>query len=57
MTGKLLDPRLGTRQVVALRFASDQELVALAQRAAKDGLSPDAIKQAIQEWRADTHRV
>jgi hypothetical protein len=57
MAGKLLDPRLGTRQVVALRFASDGEFVALAQRAAKEGMEPDAIKRAIKEWRADTYRV
>ena len=57
MAGKLLDPRLGTRQVVALRFASDGEFVALAQRAATEGLEPDAIKRAIKEWRADTYRV
>lgn len=57
ITGKLLDPRLGTRQVVALRFASDAEFVALAQRAAKDAMEPDSIKRAIQAWRADTDRV
>jgi choline-glycine betaine transporter len=57
LTGKLLDPRLDTRQVVALRFASDAEFVALARRAAADALTPDAIKRAIQNWRADTYRV
>jgi hypothetical protein len=57
MTGKLLDRRLSIRQVVALRFASDAEFVALARRAADDDLSPDAIKKAVQNWRADTYRV
>jgi hypothetical protein len=57
ITGKLLDPRLGTRQVVALRFASDSEFVALARRAADEAMTPDAVKQAIKEWRADTYRV
>jgi hypothetical protein len=57
LTGKLLDPRLDIRQVIALRFASDAEFVALARRAAADTLTPDAIKQAIQNWRADTYRV
>ncbi len=57
LTGKLLDPRLGTRQVVALRFASDAEFVALARRAAEESMDPDAVKQAVKEWRADTYRV
>jgi len=57
LTGKLLDSRLGVRQVVALRFASDGEFVALAQKAAQEQLSADAIKRAVKEWRADTYRV
>jgi hypothetical protein len=57
LTGKLLDHRLDIRQIIALRFASDTEFAALARRAAADTLTPDAIKQAIQNWRADTYRV
>ena len=57
MTGKLLDPRLDTRQIIALRFASDGEVVALAFRAAENSMTPDAIKQAVKDWRADTYRV
>jgi hypothetical protein len=57
MTGKLLDPRLGIRQVIALRFAGDDELAPLARRAADESLAPDAIKQAIKKWRADLYRV
>ena len=57
LAGKLLDPRLTIRQVIALRFASDAEFVALAKRAADENLEPDAIKKAVQNWRADTYRV
>lgn len=57
MTGKLLDPRIGIRQVIALRFASDGEFLALAGRAAEEKMEPDAIKQAIKAWRADTYRA
>jgi hypothetical protein len=57
LTGKLLDPRLATRQIVGLRFASDEEFIALAQRAAAENLSEDAIKQAVKKWRPDTYRV
>ncbi|MDP6560422.1 MAG: DUF6526 family protein [Candidatus Binatia bacterium] len=57
LTGKLLDSRVTTRQVVGLRFAPDEEFVALAERAAEEGLSEDEIKKAIKNWRADTYRV
>jgi hypothetical protein len=57
ITGKLLDPRLGTKQIVALRFAPDAEFVVLARRAADEAMAPDAIKKAVKSWRADTYRV
>lgn len=57
VTGKLPDPRLGALQIVALRFASDQEFVALAQRAAQENMQPDAIKRAVKNWRADEYRA
>jgi hypothetical protein len=57
MTGKLLDPRITVKQVVALRFASDGEFVALAARAANESLPPGEIKKAIKTWRPDEYRV
>jgi hypothetical protein len=57
MTGKLLDPRLTIRQIIGLRFASNEEFVALAQRAADQNLSAKDIKRAVKQWRVDTHRV
>lgn len=57
LTGKLLDARLSVKQIVALRFAGDDEFVGLAARAAQDELIPADIKRAIQHWRADTYRV
>ena len=57
LTGKPLDPRIGTLQVVALRFSPDAEFPALAARAASESLTPGAIKKAIKDWRADEYRV
>ena len=57
LTGKLLDSRLNTRQIVGLRFASDEEFAELAAKAADENLSEDAIKKAGKNWRADTYRV
>jgi hypothetical protein len=57
LTGKLLDPRLTIRQIIALRFASDDEFAALAREAAEKNLAADDIKKAVRKWRADTYRV
>ncbi len=57
MTGQLLDARLRPKQIVALRFAGDDEFVELARKAAAESIEPDSIKQAIRNWRADHHRV
>ena len=55
--GSLLDPRLDIRQIIGLRFASDDELGPLAKRAAEESLSEDDIKRAVKSWRGDHYRV
>ncbi|WP_062200043.1 DUF6526 family protein [Massilibacterium senegalense] len=57
LTNEPINPRLSTEQLIALRFASDEEFPALAKKAAETGMSPDEIKKAIQTWRPDHHRV
>jgi hypothetical protein len=57
LAGKAIDKRITMSQIIALRFASDEEFLALVDKAATDGLSPKAIKAAIVAWRADHHRA
>ncbi len=57
LTGKLLDTRLKINQVIALRFASDEEFVNLAKKAVDEGLGSKEIKKQINNWRADYHRA
>jgi hypothetical protein len=57
LTGKPLDSRLRLGQIVALRFASDEELPELANLAVEKSMSVKEIKGAIRQWRADDRRV
>lgn len=57
LSGKMLPKQLRMSQILALRFASDEELVDLVDRALFDKLSSKEIKQAIIDWRADHDRV
>ncbi len=50
-------PEFTERQLIALRFASDAELPALAQRTLAQSLAPAEIKKSIQTWRPDHWRV
>ena len=49
--------QLTKKQIVALRFASDDELGVLLDRAVQEKLDPKAIKAAIKTWRPDLHRT
>jgi hypothetical protein len=57
LTGKLLDSKLTLRQIIALRFAPDEEFVGLVNRAIKENLKPTSIKQSIQNWKPDYNRI
>ena len=49
--------RISLPQIVALRFASDQELPALIDRADREHLTPDQIKREIKNWVPDENRT
>jgi membrane-bound ClpP family serine protease len=57
LTGKILDNKLTVRQIIGLRFASDEEFPELAKKAAADNMSEKEIKKAIKNWKADNYRV
>ena len=57
LTGKLLDKGLTMKQIVALRFAEDEEFLDLAVKARKENMSRNDIKKAIKNWKADNHRA
>ena len=60
LTGKsflAIEEKLGMKRIIALRFASNEELVDLIEKALAENLSPKDIKQSIQNWQADHMRV
>ena len=57
LTGSPIDPKITIPQLIALRFASDDEFPKLAEKAALTSMTPDEIKNEIQQWRPDEHRV
>lgn len=54
---EMYENMLSDGQLFALRFASDEELLSLIRRAINEELSPNAIKESIQNWQADHRRV
>jgi len=57
LAGKAIPNAVSLSQILALRFASDEEYLALTDRAVNENLSPDELKKAIKNWRADYHRI
>lgn len=49
--------RLSEDQLIALRFAADDEVVELAKQALEHNLTRKQIKERIRSWRADDWRI
>tara|TARA_B110000027_G_scaffold114031_1_gene123407 strand:- start:959 stop:1396 length:438 start_codon:yes stop_codon:yes gene_type:complete len=57
LTGKLLPPTLRISQIVALRFAPDDEFLHLIERTLEKNLNKKEIKREIKNWKPDDYRV
>lgn len=57
LTGKLFPAELKMRQIIALRFATNDEFLSLVDKAIAENLSSKEIKMAIKNWRGDYHRA
>jgi len=57
MTGKPLPSALTIRQIIGLRFASDEEFLELIKDAIDNNLKEKQIKSKIKNWKADFYRV
>lgn len=57
LTGKMFDKSLNIQQILALRFASDEEFLELTQKAVTNKLNNDEIKREVKNWKADHYRV
>jgi hypothetical protein len=57
LTGKPIHPKLRLGQIIALRFAADEELIELTEKTIAEDLNQNQIKELIKNWKADNHRV
>ena len=57
LTGKPFPSGLTIHQIIALRFASDDEFVGLVKKAFDENLSNKQIKAQISQWRPDYYRA
>jgi len=60
LTGKSFNEKekqLRLGQIIALRFASNTELIKLIEKSISENLTNKEIKLAVKDWQADTHRI
>ncbi|MBA4298643.1 MAG: hypothetical protein C0433_00825 [Cyclobacterium sp.] len=52
-----VENQLKLSQIIALRFAGDEELLPLMEKAIQEKLSPKDIKKQVKNWQGDYRRV
>ena len=57
LTKKVLPNQLTVRQIVGLRFASDEEFPALVEKAVQEEMTESEIKKSIKNWKGDYYRA
>jgi hypothetical protein len=57
LTRNPMDKRVTMEQIIALRFAPDEEFIVLVDRAVNENLTANEIKKEIKNWRADNYRA
>ncbi len=57
LTKEILPKELTVRQIIGLRFASDEEMTLLVDKAIKEKMSENKIKKSIKNWRGDYYRA
>jgi len=57
LTKKILPNQLTVRQIVGLRFASDEEFPNLVEKAIKENMTESEIKKSIKNWKGDYYRA
>lgn len=57
LTKKVLPSQLTVRQIVGLRFASDEEFPSLVEKAVEEEMTENEIKKSIKNWKGDYYRA
>jgi len=57
LTKKALPEEINIRQIIGLRFASDEEFPVLVEKAIQEKLTEKEIKKSIKNWKGDYYRV
>ena len=57
LTKEVLPKDLTVRQIIGLRFASNEEFAGLVKKAIEEKMTENQIKKSIKNWRGDFYRA